>query len=77
MPLAPHSKGAAWAALFHPPGDAATGPLRLPSLNGTRAPAAAYRGFRSHRLRGTAHVRRNHIGRHRAHHWTHLIRAGT
>ena len=65
---------AAQAASFFPDCGASTGLLRMPSPNGTRAPTAAFHGFRSHRLRATTHERRSDIGRHRAHHQPHLIR---
>ena len=73
-PPAPHFKGAAWAALFRPLGDAVTGHLRVPSLNGTQTPTAAFCRFQPHRLRATAHDHRNDMGQHRTYQWTHLIR---
>ena len=72
-PLVPHSKGAARAVLYFPAGDAATGPMCMLFLNGTRAPTAAYCGFRSHRLRATAPERRNDMVQHRTYQWTRLI----
>lgn len=73
-PPAPLSKGAARDAPFRWAGDTPTGPSRLPAANGTRAPTAAFLGFRSHRLRATTRECRNEIGQHRAHQWTHVNR---
>lgn len=49
-------------------------PVRMPSPDGTLAPTAAFRGFRSHRLQATTHERRNDMGQYGAHRWTYLIR---
>ena len=52
---------------------AATGLVRITSLNSTHAVAAVSRGFRSHRIRATTHPRGIDLDSHCVQVGTHLI----